>query len=187
LNHDKPQRPAVYPRLLGPAWHELADAIQQLHDGTRIVRANGTFRVRHVRPILAWLARLPAAGEMVALRLVITPTDAGEEWHRTFAGNPMVSQQWARPDGLLAERIGGLELRFRLTGEQGALFYRSVSAALRLGPLRLPLPHGSSAWVTAWERSGVRPRQLEVHVEVRMPVVGVVVVYEGPLEIEETP
>jgi hypothetical protein len=187
VNHENSQRQAVYSHLLGPVWQELAASAQQLHDGTRIVRAAGTFRVRHVRPILAWLARMPTAGENVPLRLVITPTDAGEEWHRSFAGRPMVSLQWARPDELLAERMGPLELRFRLTVENGALFYRSVGAALRLGPLRFPLPHGSCAWVTAWEKPGPTPRQLDVHVEVRMPVVGVVVIYEGPLEIEESP
>lgn len=187
MNHDKPTRPAVYPRLLGPAWQELAAPVQRLHEGTRTVRAAGTFRVRRVRPILARLARMPAAGEDVPLKLVITPTDTGEEWHRSFAGEPMVSQQWARPDGLLAERMGALELRFRLTAESGALFYRSVGASLRLGPLRLPLPHGSSAWVTAREKPGATPRRMDVHVEVRMPLVGVVVVYEGPLDIEETP
>jgi hypothetical protein len=175
----------LYPRLLGPAFEQLTDAAQRLHAGTRVVRASGKFCVRHVRPLLARLARLPAAGDNVALRLVITPTDSGEEWHRTFAGRPLISRQWARPGDLLAERMGPLELHFRLTVEHGGLFYRSVGAALRLGPLRLPLPHGSSAWVTAWEKPGATNHQLNVHVEVRLPLVGLVAAHEGPLVIEE--
>jgi hypothetical protein len=128
---------------------------------------------------------MPAAGEHVPLRLVISPLGDHEEWNRTFAGVPMVSHQWARQDGSLGERMGSLELSFRLTVEKGALLYRSVTAALRLGRLRLPLPHGSSAWVTAWEKPAAVQGQLDVHVEVRLPLVGTVVVYEGPLQIEE--
>jgi hypothetical protein len=116
----------LYPRLIGTAWHELAECVRLLHDGGRIICAAGTFCVHQAQPLLARLARMPVAGERVPLRLVITPIDNGEVWHRTFAGKPLVSQQWARPDGLLVERMGPLELRFRLTGQAGALCYRSV-------------------------------------------------------------
>lgn len=159
--------------------------MQRLHEGEKPIHAAGTFRVKHGRSFLAWLARLPAAGEIVNVRLVLTPKGLGEEWQRTFAGRPFVSFQTLRPDGLLAERIGLLELRFCLSVDSGGLLYRSVSAAFCVGPLRLPLPHGTSSWTTAWEKPGATPGQIHVRVEVRLPLVGVILVYEGGMAIEE--
>src|SRR5262249_60267975 len=109
------------------------------------------------------------------------------EWHRTFAGRPLVSYQPARPDGLLAERMGAQELRFRLSAVDGGLVYQSVSAALCLGPLRLPLPHGSTPWVSAWEKPGDAAHAVNVHVEVRLPLVGTLLVYEGRIQVDEGP
>lgn len=184
-----PSDAGLYPRLLGTAWDELSEALRRLHHGQSAVHAAGVFRVqRGSNPLarcVAWLARLPAAGEAVDLRLVVAPREDGEEWRRTFAGRPLVSYQWQRPEGLLAERMGQLELGFRLTVADGSLLYQSVRAALRLGPLRLPLPHGSRPWVTASEKPGDGADWMDVWVDVRMPLVGMLVTYAGSVRIDE--
>ena len=130
---------------------------------------------------LAWLARLPAAGEAVDIQLLVTAWDGGEKWQRTFAGKPLVTLQSDRPDGLLAERMGFVEMRFRLEVVGGALAYRTTSAALCLGSLRVPLPHWFSPRVRALERTGGEGDQIDVSVEVHLRVLGCLLAYDGKL------
>ena len=149
----------LYRQLLGASWDGLGEAVRRLH-GEEIVRAAGLFRVRHgsnrLARTLVELGGLPAVGESVETQLTVTSRDRGEVWNRTFAGRPMASFQWGRPDGLLAERTGPLEMRFRLEVCEGALVYHSAGAVLRLGPLRLPLPRCVCA---AHFRKGNAPRR----------------------------
>jgi hypothetical protein len=174
---------ALYPSLLDSDWSNLDEAVQQLHLGEKPVWATGMFRVcRGTNRLAQWLARLaqlPAAGEAVAMRLLITPGEHGEEWRRSFAGSPLVSTQWQRPDGLLAERLGPLELQFRLETAGGGLIYRQSGAALHVGPLRIPLPRWLAPWVTAREMPAGEPRRIEVWVELSAPALGRVIAYEG--------
>ena len=180
----------LYPQVLGSRWNELAESVRQLHGQGSIVRATGTFRVRPgSNGLLRWLARLvrlPAAGEAVDLQLIITPLPRGEEWRRTFAGCPLVSTQWQQSESLLAERIGPLEVHFRLEVVSGALHYQTQRVAVRLGPLRVPLPSWLAPHVTAWERPlGDRDRT-GVAVETRLPWLGLLIAYEGTVTRTET-
>jgi hypothetical protein len=130
---------------------------------------------------LARLAQLPAAGEAVDIQLLVTARSDGEEWRRTFAGRPLVSLQSERPDGLLVERMGLVEMRFRLKVVGGALTYQTASAALCLGSLRVPLPRWFSPRVRALERSVGEEEQIDVSVEVRLPLLGCLIAYNGML------
>lgn len=180
----------LYPKLLGASWHDLNAAIQRLHASGGAVHAVGVFRVRHGRDglarTLARLARLPAAGEAVDIRLQVTELEEGEEWRRTFAGRPLVSVQADRSDGLLLERMGIVEMRFRLEVAGGALNYETVGAALRFGFLRLPLPRWLSPRVSAWEKAAGHTDQIHVSVDVNLPLLGRLIAYDGMLtQIEE--
>ncbi len=119
------------------------------------------------------------------VRLQVTALEEGEQWRRTFAGRPLVSMQSNRPDGrfdgLLVERIGIVEMRFRLEVGGGALSYETVSAALRFGFLRVPLPHWLSPCVTAWERAIGETDQIHVSVDVTFPLLGRLIAYNGML------
>ncbi len=174
--------------MLGESWAHLHRAVQSLHETTTPVRAIGIFRVRHgssrLARALAWLARLPRAEEAVAIELQVTPRTGGEEWRRSFAGRPLVSRQAARRDGLLAERMGGVETRFRRAVADGALSYQTVSAALCLGPLRIPLPRWVRPRATAWERPAGDKDQLSISVEVCLPGLGLLIAYEGTLTVQ---
>jgi hypothetical protein len=169
--------------LLGASWNDLGQAVQRLHNLGDTVQATGTFQVRHGSNRLArWLARLaglPPAGEAVEVRLVVTPQGRGEQWRRTFAGRPLVSFQRPRPDGLLAEHLGPLELRFRLEVAAGALIYHLVGVALRFGSLRIPLPRCCAPCVAAWEKPTETPDRVQVSVEVSLPLLGPLLAYEG--------
>ncbi len=94
---------------------------------------------------------------------------------------PLVSLQFERADGLLAERIGFVEMRFRLQVVGGVLTYQTTSAALRLGALHVPLPYWFSPRVTALERPAGEGDQIDVSVEVRLPLLGCLIAYEGKL------
>jgi hypothetical protein len=169
--------------LLGASWDRLAEPVRRFHGEGEIVRAAGTFRVRHGGGRLGrWLTRLaglPAAGEAVDVRLVVVPRGPCEEWRRTFAGRPLVTLQQAGPGSLLVERMGLLELRFRLEAVAVALVYHPAGASLRLGPLRVPLPGRLAPRVSAREGPAERCDGIQVTVEIRVPLLGVLVAYEG--------
>jgi hypothetical protein len=175
----------LYPTLLGDTWWCLDGAVQRLHASWTLVQAVGTFRVRQgsneLARTLARLAQLPTAGEAVHTELLVTPRDEGEEWRRSFAGRPLVSLQSGRPDGLLLERMGLVEMRFRLKVVGGGLAYQSTSASLCLGSLRVPLPRWFSPCVTARESTAGDGDQVAVSVEVRVPLLGFLIAYEGNL------
>ena len=178
--------PALYPRLLGPSWHELAAPVRGLHlDGAPFSGA-GRFRVRHgagpIGALLARLLRLPSANEAASLRLLVTPLGRGERWVRTFDGAPLVSTQ--REDGgRLVERIGPLELGFRLEVRNGALHYLQAGAALSVGSVRIPFPRALAPRIEAREEpegtEGTR-----VSVAVTVPWVGLLLAYGGYLETD---
>lgn len=95
----------------------------------------------------------------------------------------LVSRQWEER-GFLTERVGSIELRFRLVVSEGRLLFHQVAAGLRMGGVRIPLPRWLSPQVTAcaWEDG-----RMQVSVEVRCPGVGLLCHYEGTLERKETP
>ena len=172
----------LYPQVLGSSWSELDAIVRQFHSEGEIVHAVGTFRIEHgsnrFSRFLAWMGRLPAAGEVVDLRLIVTPMRDGEEWRRSFAGRLLVSKQWRRPDGLLAEHMGLLELRFRIEVIDSSLHYHTQRAALRLGPFCLPLLRWMAPCVTASEKPSDNGT-IHVKVEARLPLLGRLISYEG--------
>ncbi len=130
---------------------------------------------------LARLVRFPSAGEVVDVQLLITPRGDGEKWLRTFAGRPLVSLQSEGSDGLLVERMGLVEMRFRLTVVEGALLYQTTRTAIRLGQFHIPLPHWFSPCARASEKPVNAKDQIAVCVEVCLPVLGCLIAYEGKL------
>lgn len=178
-------RSGLYPKLLGDSWWDLDDAVRRLHASSATVRAVGVFRVRQgsnwLTRLLARLAQLPAAGAAVDIQLLVTARGDGEEWRRTFAGRPLVSLQSGRPDGLLVERMGVVEMRFRLQAVGGTLAYQATSAVLCLGSLRVPLPHWFRPRVRALERAVGAEDQIDVSVEVHLPLLGCLLAYGGKL------
>jgi hypothetical protein len=175
----------LYQKLLGASWPDLGVAMRRLHGSGETVHAVGVFRVRHgsnrLARAMARLARLPEEGEAVDVRLQVTARDNGEEWRRTFAGHPLVSMQYDRVDGLLVERMGITEMRFRLEVIGGALSYQTVSVALRFGSLPIQLPYWLSPRVTAWEKAVDNMNQIYVSVAVNLPLMGRLIAYDGML------
>jgi hypothetical protein len=181
------ERPtALYHRLLGPAWLDLPPAIRGLHmtDGV----ATGRFEVRQGRGLTArlacWALRLPPSARTLDARLTIARDAESETWSRTFGRRLLVTTQCGRPDGTLAERFGALELRFRLRVIEDGLTYVRVGAAIRVGRLVIPLPRWLSPRVEA--REAGYGRATHVRVEISAPAIGLVMSYEGCVEVEHS-
>ena len=178
----------LYPRLMGQAWERLDEAVRQFHGTQGGLRASGTFRIESGE---RWLARLmarglglPRASEAVALQLEVTPQGEGERWSRQFGPDQLVSAQQPGPENILIERHGLAEFRFQLREAGGALVYETHSVAVGLGPLRLSLPRWLAPQVTAREAPGTQPNRVLTQVTIRAPLVGLLLQYEGEVEIE---
>src|SRR5258707_9502151 len=151
----------LYARLLGSDWSRLDETVRRVHVVSTPVRASGSFRVRHGNSMMAkwllWLLDMPPAGEAVPARLIVRSCEGGESWVRTFGGRRLTTTQFPLGNSLLAERFGALELRFRLEVAAGALVYRPMSAALRIGPLTVSLPRWLRPQVDAREEAAESP------------------------------
>jgi hypothetical protein len=97
----------------------------------------------------------------------------------------LASTQFATDDGLLAERTGPLELRFRLHVVDGAIEYRQVAAALRWGPIVVRLPRFLEPRVAAFEEA-IQADRTRIRVRCGLPLVGLLIGYDGFLEGESS-
>jgi len=179
----------LYSRLVGDAWAELDASVQYWHDAAHQVQGTGVFTVRHgqggLARFLAWLLRLPTSGETLATRLVIVRHAWGETWSRTLAGRALMTVQYQRGAGLLAERLGCLEFWFCLRVIEHALDFWHTGTACVLGPMRVPLPRWLSPHITAREWAGREEGSLQVAVRVSLPCIGLLMAYEGCLKRED--
>jgi hypothetical protein len=101
---------------------------------------------------------------------------------RRFAGHDLVTLQYEEAAGVLAERWGPVECRFRLAARDGALVYRQLDARLCLGPLRLRLPGPLAPRVTGAAR-GLDAERVHVDVAIDVPLFGALIAYRGELRV----
>jgi hypothetical protein len=179
----------LYPRLLGPAWAELDEALRQAHlEGERL-SLSGTFRIQRgtgrLARLVAAMLRMPEAGEAVATRLTVVRTASGERWTRQFAGSELITTQTAAADGTMRERFGMIEISCRLEASGGAICYRQVGAAICVGGLRIPLPRWLWPFVEGIEEAD-GPGQTRVSVRVTVPLIGHLISYDGTVMRENT-
>lgn len=176
---------SLYPRIVGDRWRELPEQVRRCFEVpsvNEVMQASGHFRVRWGdRALARWLARLgglPRERERVEVELTVTSDADGETWRRRFGNDELVTRQ-REEHGLLTERAGSLELRFRLLVSKGRLFFQQEGARLMVGGARISLPRWLSPRVSAcaWEDG-----RMQVSVEVSFPGVGVLCRYDGSLE-----
>jgi hypothetical protein len=172
---------ALYQQLLGPAWSELAPAVQRLHGEQATAR--GTFCVRRGRTwmarLLGVIMRMPAAAEQVVVTLRVARAGEREHWQRVFGAHPLDSRQWERA-GCLVEALGPIQCVFRLHAVEGALGFEQVGAAFGLGRYRVPLPRFLAPRVRG--RATFHEGAVRVDVTIAAPGLGLIVGYDGTLE-----
>jgi hypothetical protein len=191
LEAETREKAGLYERIVGDRWQRLDEPVRRLHELSGRRCFEGDFEVGGARGLVARALKrlfgLPAAGEEVRVRLEVTPSEGGghfEYWHRTFGGRAFVTEQRDGGRGMLAERAGPLEILFRVGELNGALVYRSARAALRLGPVRLPLPRTLAPRVDAHERGAPGGGGVSVYVCADAPLVGTLIAYKGVLRLE---
>ncbi|PNS09326.1 DUF4166 domain-containing protein [Solilutibacter silvestris] len=171
----------LFQRLLGAEFFHLAPAIKELHGRHGDFRHAGVASVRRGRgPLKALLARiagLPPTMEDAPIEVRFNSTADGEVWRRRFGTAAMQSRLRAG-DGLLVERLGPCTFGIRLVRIGKELAW-TVERARLFGIMQLP--------ATLFD--GVRCRESEdeagryrFFVEARLPVIGLLIRYEGWLQ-----
>jgi hypothetical protein len=175
----------LYSEVLGKDWLALSESARCAHSvGGEI---NGVFRIMYgtgwAAKILARWSDLPQPADAADTRLKIHSEDAGERWERQFNGEAFATRQWRGKDGVLVERFREWELHFKLRVKDGNLFYDQSSAKLCVGALHFPMPRACAPHVFAREIQDGAARVL-VTVMVTVPLVGLLISYEGYLNVK---
>jgi hypothetical protein len=174
----------LYRRVLGPTWDRLPEPVRALHDLSEPRRFEGRAEVRRGRGLLVGLVAalfgFPRAGTDVPVTVDLTPVAGREVWRRTFAGRSFRSvQRQSGTPGVIAERFGPFVFRLGLVLDGGRLRLEPRGWSM----LGLPLPAGLSPFGDSHE--GAEDGRFRFHVEIRLPVIGLVVSYRGWLEPAE--
>jgi hypothetical protein len=172
----------LYRRILGSAYERVPGAVQVLHDLDRELSATGTASVERgsgVRSRLAaWIVGFPPAGDNVPVTVSFRVREGREYWRRNFGGHEFESLQeegMGRNEGLLCEGFGPLRFALALVVEGDRL--RLVMRRWTL--FGIPLPMVLAPRIDAYEF--VEDGRFCFHVEIRQPLVGLVVRYRGCL------
>jgi hypothetical protein len=177
---EPPPDAPLYRRLLGEAWDRLPEPVRALHDLQAPRTFRGRSRVERGRGPAAALASalfgFPASGDDVPVEVAFTPRAGAEVWRRSFAGRRMTSVQSAgrkRSERLLEERFGPFTFAMALVldGDRLKLEVR------RWRVLGVPLPRRLAPRGDAYEFSDAG--RFAFHVEIRQPLVGLIVRYRG--------
>ena len=177
----------LYQRLVRDSWADLAEPIRSLHSA-RLVRARGHLRVDRgpnlLARLLATMLRLPRPSVAAETRLTVRVTGNGERWERTIDGRPIATRQYESRQHL-AERFGASEFRFALEARERSLFYVQRAAAFVLGRVRLRIPDVWAPRVEARE-DPAGPTAIRVDVRVTLPLLGLLIAYDGTMELDES-
>jgi hypothetical protein len=175
----------VFPRLLGEAFDRLPPTLREMHGARGKFAASGTAMVERGRSPLAALVcavmGFPEAGEDVPVRVDFTASPEAEAWRRTFAGRVFHSRLRAgegKFKWLLHENFGSIGAGIALVVDGERL--RWVTRRWSIFGIPLPLalaPHGDSY---EFEENG----RFNFHVEIRQPLIGLIVRYRGWLTPE---
>lgn len=196
---------SVYQRALGDAFSALDPQLQKYFGPIPhgwVGRGSGVYSVagsrqRWLRPVFAWMAwrhiLFPEHGENVPFTITNTPSADGRlSAERTFQfphRTRVMQDTMTIVDGQLHDRLGkrrGLEVAIRLSVVSGGLRMTSTQLALRVGPVRIPLP--PVATMNLDERTDSSdPTRQRVDVRIAAPILGEVFRYTGTFTYQHLP
>jgi hypothetical protein len=167
----------AFQACLGDGADHLPETVRRAHAGK--VRLTGHTRVtrgRGIATILANLMNLPAAAESVPMSVEGDHLPDRMIWNRRFGERKFESCFQLR-QGRLVESLGPFRLRLRLEVQDHRLCYVLERVTL----FGVPVPRALAPSLEAWESE--RGGRYEFAVEVRLPLVGRLVRYEGLLDL----
>ncbi|MBK8286497.1 MAG: DUF4166 domain-containing protein [Ahniella sp.] len=171
----------LFPLLLGPGFESLPEACRAMHGFDNPSSAKGHADITRGSNFLARfmgaMARMPQAGKKVPLEVRFEPASPGiETWERNFDGSRFRSRLTI-DQGLLREVLFPLHLWFRLVASADGVhwvFHRAKVLGL------IPLPGALAPRIEAreWSVDG----RYHFLASVGMPLIGLIVRYEGSLD-----
>jgi hypothetical protein len=174
--------PAAVPlfrELIGPDFAGLPLQVRNVHEDRSETALVGRCRIDRGRGWLSGIfgavSSLPPGGEDVPVRVTIRRDALGERWTRDFGGYPMASTLRAQ-EGLLEERLGPTTFRFELIADRERITWKIAGVRV----LGVPVPVSWFSGVTASE--SVDRERYRFDVEACLPVVGLLVRYQGTLD-----
>ena len=162
---------------LGDDFDRLPDMVRRAHVGN--VRLSGQARVTRggaLANALANMMGLPHSSDRVEMTVEGDHLPDRMIWNRRFGAQTFVSSFRLR-DGRLIESVGPFHLQLRLEVRDHRLHYVLERVTL----FGVSVPRSLAPDLEAWE--GERDGRYEFAVEVRLPVVGRLVRYEGLLDL----
>lgn len=168
---------------------ELDPEVARFHLGLECVRGKGPFRIERGSRFSSFVAtalRLPRAGAAVQVSLLIQRQTNSEKWFRTFDGLPCVTMHSLRR-GQLVETVGPLALELMVTSESSRLIIELRRVALWIRGLYLPLPGRATLRIEACVSSSPTVGSVHVRVHIWSTITGLLVRYEGDLDVAEQP
>lgn len=176
----------VYRKVLGAKFDRMPTPLQELHGfANAAVRYEGLAEVRRGTGMLSRLAarifRFPEVGDNVPLSVDFTCREGKEVWRRNFNGRCFQSVQRAgtgRFHGKVLEYFGPLCFAFILNLEDGKLHLKTVGWYC----FGLPLPLALAPKGEAFEYGD--GDRFNFHVEIGMPLTGLIVHYRGWLALQ---
>lgn len=170
----------LFQQVLRAPFFNLPDALRALHGirgrGEYVGRATVERGRNPLSRLFGLLAGLPPAMRDAPTRVEFIADERREIWKRDFGGRKMWSTLHCR-NGQLCERLGPVSFRFELHTYDGEIWWNVAKARL-FGVLPLPAKWFSRVQCRERENAG----RYEFRVEAVLPLVGLLVRYEGWLE-----
>ena len=173
----------LHARILGTAWQSVSAVLRDVHGAGPKLTISGTASITRGRGVLArmlaWIMRFPSAGENVPVSVTFERHGNYDKWTRDFGGQIFSSAFTAgsgRFEHLLCERFGPLVFGMALfpEGDRLNLVMRKWSF------FGMPLPRSLAPRGDSYEYE--KDHQFCFDVEIRLPLTGFVIRYQGYLQ-----
>jgi len=167
----------AFQTCLGGDFQRLPETIRRAHVGS--VRLSGQARVTRggtLANALANVMGLPTASDRIAMTVEGEHLPDRMIWHRRF-GARIFASCFRLHQSRLIESVGPFHLQLRLEVRDHRLHYLLERVTL----FGVPVPRSLAPGLEAWE--GEREGRYDFAVEIRLPVIGRLVRYEGLLDL----
>ena len=173
----------LYEEILGEAYDEMSEPLQNLHRIGAGKTLEGQCKVtRGTNPlshIVAAVFGLPKASPSIPVKVVLTKDGHKEIWERFFDGKRMVSTQEAgrgKQSRLVIERFGPIAIYIAIVVEDGKQILKTTGWSI----FGIPLPKALTPGGEVFEHA--KDGRFNFHVDLVAPIFGRLVKYEGWLE-----
>jgi hypothetical protein len=171
---------SLYRQVMGPDFDLLPDELRFFHSIKGETRLSGRCSITGAQTLpgrlLGWVFSLPKTTEDASFLFELEADMHQETWRRHFPNRMMASRMHVA-SGTLIERLGPVDLHFRLKADSGklAMLLSGISVA------GIPCPKFLIPSVIAEETAS--PGKLHFNVAAHLQLIGLLVAYQGFLNL----